>query len=303
MFNRKNNYEASSDNSTLDDLSRKLAVDLRKHVRKLDSHKPFSKDWNAMIDSLMHVSNIAQMEHRLPRDTCDDSTLWEGDELTVRFLLEEGKLNLCLRLMSEYKTALRAADFKVGEAVTSMGMADEAALNERKMAFEQSLGMLLRCSFEHVEAVQTTDLPQLFQHCAEVLKELSVTSETPNFDRTQELLVLNYLAAVLSRIDNLNEERVMPFVKEFNLMSVVVQVLHKYHAELKPPGQLSASTFLAYALDTEEFATHKKEYLQDDDYSMIKGFPESFLNGITKGDDAEKRKNKKILRPLLDKTL
>ena len=27
--------------------------------------------------------------------------LWEGDELTVR-LLEEGKLNLCLRLMHEF---------------------------------------------------------------------------------------------------------------------------------------------------------------------------------------------------------
>ncbi len=44
-----------------------------------------------MIDSLVHISNIALMEHRLPRTGGEaDATLWEGDELTVRFLLEEG---------------------------------------------------------------------------------------------------------------------------------------------------------------------------------------------------------------------
>ena len=42
-------------------VSRKLAVDLRKHVRKLDSYKPLTKEWNMMVDSLLHVSNIAAM--------------------------------------------------------------------------------------------------------------------------------------------------------------------------------------------------------------------------------------------------
>lgn len=103
MFSRKNNYEQATDTTSLDDLSRKLAVDLRKHVKRLDSFPPYTKEWLGLVDSLLHISNIAMMEHKLPRDN-DDATLWEGDELTVRFLLEEGKLNLCLRLMHEYKT-------------------------------------------------------------------------------------------------------------------------------------------------------------------------------------------------------
>ena len=45
-----------------------------------------------MVDSLKHVAQVATMEHKIPRE--GDQTLWEGDELTVRFLLEEGKLNL-----------------------------------------------------------------------------------------------------------------------------------------------------------------------------------------------------------------
>ena len=42
MFSRRNNYEASADPDTLDDLSKKLAVDLRKHVRRLDAHLIFT---------------------------------------------------------------------------------------------------------------------------------------------------------------------------------------------------------------------------------------------------------------------
>lgn len=42
MFSRKQSYETSNQGSSLDDLSRKLAVDLRKHVRKLDHYPPYT---------------------------------------------------------------------------------------------------------------------------------------------------------------------------------------------------------------------------------------------------------------------
>ena len=42
---RNDRYAVSADSDTLDDLSRKLAVDLRAHVRKLESHKPLTKEW------------------------------------------------------------------------------------------------------------------------------------------------------------------------------------------------------------------------------------------------------------------
>ena len=61
-----------------------------------------TQEWLGLTDSLQHIANVALLEHRLPRDS-EDSTLWEGEELTVRYMLEEGKLNLCLRLMEDYK--------------------------------------------------------------------------------------------------------------------------------------------------------------------------------------------------------
>ena len=109
MFNKKDKYASAEQDAGggLDDLSRKLAVDLRKHVKKLESHRAYSKEWVTMVDSLTHIANIAAMEHRLPEAA--NSTLWEGDQLTVRFLLEEGKLNLCLRQMNNY-----CAEFPAG---------------------------------------------------------------------------------------------------------------------------------------------------------------------------------------------
>ena len=96
MFSRKNAYESADQSTGLNDTSRKLAVDLRKHVRRLEMLPHHTKEWIGLTDSLLHISNVALMEHQLPRDS-EDSTLWEGEELTVRFMLEEGKLNLCLR--------------------------------------------------------------------------------------------------------------------------------------------------------------------------------------------------------------
>ena len=144
MFSRRTNYEASAEGDTLDDLSQKLAVDLRKHVRQLDSHKIFTKEWLAMIDSLVHISNIAMMEQRLPRGE-NDSTLWEGDDLTVRFMLEEGKLNLCLRLMHEFCRAMIALKSPNGgyhswlkATASSCGIADPEQLTQRLLTFEGS---------------------------------------------------------------------------------------------------------------------------------------------------------------------
>ena len=52
-------------------------------------------------------SQVAEMEEKLPKDS-EGSTLWECEELALRYLLEDGKMNLCLRLMDQPVLSLRA---------------------------------------------------------------------------------------------------------------------------------------------------------------------------------------------------
>ena len=76
-----------------------------------------------------------------------EGTLWDQqrDELAIRILLEEGKINLCLRTLQHYKELERRADFRdtqvdVGK---SFGV-DLSRVIERCRTFERSLGALLR---------------------------------------------------------------------------------------------------------------------------------------------------------------
>lgn len=172
MFGRKERYETGDDAEPLDSLSRKLAVDLRKNVRKLNLHEPASREWLENIEAVAHVANIAVMEHRLPLN--DDGTLWEGDQLTVRFLLEEGKLNLCVRIIQAYKCFAHAnpvtSKLWLSERASHLGpavMDSGDGLRAKMLSFEQSAGTLLRWAFEHIEAVQTVDLHLLLEHCAQ----------------------------------------------------------------------------------------------------------------------------------------
>ena len=58
------------------------------------------KEWLSMVDSLQHISSIAVMEQKLPQQAGGgEMTLWDKDDMAVRMVLEEGKLNMCLRVL------------------------------------------------------------------------------------------------------------------------------------------------------------------------------------------------------------
>jgi len=260
-----------------------------------------SGGWLAMIDSLAHVANIAAMEHRLPQ--AEEGTLWEGDQLTIRFLLEEGKLNLCLRLMAGWKQYSSTQPVTTPEWLEARArdlqgeIAGADVLRTRLLTFEQSLGTLLRCALEHVEAVQTTDLSELFEHCTQVL----VNAGNPDaailsYDRTQESLVPIYMNSVMKRADALGEERIMQLIKDHALVAKLVHHLHTHHAKLKPEERLGGTQALAYIFDSEEFPMSRNEYLPQEAKTELLDFKKLFLDAVIEGAP----ETRKTLRPLLD---
>jgi hypothetical protein len=91
-------------------------------VRSFGDYKLLSVDWLKMAESLQQVSNVAYMEKHMPSNDSNaaaaqgkksEGTLWDQqkDELAIRILLEEGKLNLCLRTLQHFKEEERKADF------------------------------------------------------------------------------------------------------------------------------------------------------------------------------------------------
>ncbi len=63
-----------------------------------------SDPWFEMAEIFGRVAHISDVESQLPASKKGDATLWETEEQALRFLLEDGKLNLCLRILIEFKT-------------------------------------------------------------------------------------------------------------------------------------------------------------------------------------------------------
>ena len=59
-----------------------------------------------MAKVMNRIGQITESEVALPKEDAD-ATLWDCDERALRFLLEDGKINLCLRNLIEFKEAQR----------------------------------------------------------------------------------------------------------------------------------------------------------------------------------------------------
>lgn len=84
-------------------------------------HPVLSPAWREQADKLNRLAGISQMERSLTKTrgvevkgTAGETTLWEGEELAMRYLLEDGKLNLCVRMVDDYLAGLAALTSSAG---------------------------------------------------------------------------------------------------------------------------------------------------------------------------------------------
>lgn len=278
MASRKDAY-AQSDSmatqaSTLDSLSKKLTDDLRTHIKTLGSFELLGKQWYSMVDSLKHISGIALMEQRMPKKAGqDEMTLWDKEDMAVRMVLEEGKLNMCLRTLQEYKTLVRPANSFMGRAkaaAAGLGTTDVELMN-KMCIFEESLGMILHCALKSVEAVQTLDLPFTCAHCSEVLHAASAPdfsmpgSASANINRSQEAMVMQYLASIGARSEDIDEDRFASLIEETKMLPALITVVHRDVKKFNKDFGTGAALFLNAVCDMEHFQKHIDGFLATDD--------------------------------------
>jgi len=79
------------------DLSQKAGADLLQHISRLTIHPLLSKPWLAVYEAAVHVFNVALLDHSWQERV--DGTVWDGDALAVRFLLEAGMANPLVRIL------------------------------------------------------------------------------------------------------------------------------------------------------------------------------------------------------------
>jgi hypothetical protein len=112
-------------------------------------------------------------ERALPKK--EGATLWECEEVTLRFLLEDGKMMLLLRLLDSYLSVCEAAErdreggkvrgaWFPGAALTSSAATSAAG------KFEWGMGQTLWNAWAHDEGIQVMDLALLWSCVARGLR-------------------------------------------------------------------------------------------------------------------------------------
>lgn len=244
-------------------LNERLAANLRAAVRKLGSFPVLSEPWADQVTCFARMATVTEMEGSMPQQK--DATIWETEEHAVRYVMEDGKLNLMLRSMIDFKRHVFDARNKPDE----LELKEHAALCEE---FELSLGRVLYCCWTHVEALQTTEMAPLMEYISEVLQRALCTDGAldellarPNLSLRQEVQVLLYVGQILLQVDTMREMRVMPFLRKAGVFARMVVFLLRAHASLPPHILLRAVASLSLLVETEDYTTYTQVYLKKTD--------------------------------------
>ena len=287
--------KGSGDNDGLEELSKKLAEDLRKQMRKLGSVPLFSEAWFEMADVFGRMAMVSDMESKLAAGK-EDKTIWETEEQALRFLMEDGKLNLCLRNLIDFKLHQRRA------RIIGAGPIFDFKLECDK--FERGLGVVLKNAWLHIEALQTTDLTALINHIADTLENaleapdvLAERCTGPEFHQLQDVLVFYYLHSILKHVEDIEERRVMPLMRERGVFMLGVKVISKIHSCLISSHTLIAVGAMSMMTETEDFSTYHSSYVNgsNEDIDTLVAFKTDVISNLS--SDFE---NRKVVRPLVD---
>jgi len=299
---REITYEAPDFEKSRENKNKKLKNEVRKISQSIHSHKPLDADWKKMCYDLRRLSEIAfedehpdteqeQNEEHKVKGKDSEQTLWDEEQTqsVVRILLEEGKLNLLLRLLSNFKGMQQREDFKV---------AMEIQCNRRKMRmsslqqlcsiYEHSLGVLLFFCISRIESLQILDSEHLVEHIESMLtrreqstlfrsrkggdgqkqggdRMLAFAAQLFSDDKGQECLALYYLYLLSTYFCKLqHEEKLMGHVEKYGIVPKSVAYVMRHHAVLSLDVLQKYCLFLSHCFETESFSAEPDAFLVDD---------------------------------------
>eukprot|EP00928_Gymnodinium_smaydae_P006607 TRINITY_DN12343_c0_g1_i4.p1 TRINITY_DN12343_c0_g1~~TRINITY_DN12343_c0_g1_i4.p1 ORF type:complete len:317 (-),score=91.51 TRINITY_DN12343_c0_g1_i4:83-1033(-) len=276
-------------------------------VRKLQHAPVLSAEWFSHLEQLKKLARLVQLEANIPsqskvldtagRNSESEGTLWdqEAHETAIRILVEEAKVNLCLRIIHDLKRWQHSPKKEADILACAEGFKLEPRQIQAKVdAFEEFMGMLLTRALVHVETLQLMDIPLLIEHIAFVLEN----ADKVEFNmKMQETMTLYMFSSLMKHAESLNNSELLAKTREHNLVGMTTNELLKHQKDfnLQVLGVVSAG--LAAMGDNEDFKTEWKDFFPDEESK--KRFLE--LEGAVVNRVLEVYPDKKKdLRPLLD---
>lgn len=162
---------------------------------------------------------------------------------------------------------------------------------------------MLRNAWNHLEALQTTDLPELVNYICDVLCAIldsptsaSIIFQLSDVSERQEILVFAYLAILMKNLERIAEGTLMSILRQRRAFMNGAAVLLTYQGNLQKTQLLRMAEALSLLADSESFATNYEEFVESrSDADSLQQLKTSCLAMFSSDTEA-----RRILRPLND---
>jgi len=277
---KRERYAKAESTGGFEELSKKLTDELQAKMYLLKSAEVMSDEWLAMAEFCGRVAKISEVERTLSKTS---GTMREGEEVALRFLMEEGKLNLCLRLLVDCRDYVK----RNGETPETVN-------------FEKGMGLLLKNAWHHAEALQTTDLPLFCSYVASVLGQAPPKAIS---NGRQEIQVLHYLKGLSSHLESLSLLNFMTLLKNAKILEHLVLFLDTHHGQLPRSDLLAAAQALSTFVDADDFHTYEHDHISKNAADKVKNFKINFIDDLLSQEDKGDNNNNFDLRATLSPLL
>ncbi|KAF0975632.1 hypothetical protein FDP41_005626 [Naegleria fowleri] len=256
--------------------------------------------------SMSSNSSVNHKQQAISTSFNSENTLWDRDEYCVRFIVEEGKINLLLRLLDEFKDE----DLKIRLGLKSLstdilpntGLSTEMELQEKMKNFEQSLCMLLKYCFHSVEALQTIDVYQYLDFINKNMREdLFLDSKQKLKGEevycTAEFIIFDFLRALFVHIDRLDDTKICSLTIDRQILPKAVRFLFKTCSQLLENERVMCFEALSAMMNAETYQTSRSKFFGDDTEAkkMLVQLYDNFIKQLLTSYE-----RKKSLRSLVD---
>jgi len=276
--------DALDDGSRTEGRIKRLSKDIRIHVKYIHNYEIFSHEWVELADSLKQIAHVALNEKNIPMVQKDLSsmhgrkkhgTLWdqEKSELAIRIVLEEGKLNLCMRLLSELMTSQRLSNFYTLLECSCMDNVYNTDQMEKTVAIiEKSLGVIVLLCIQHVESLQICDTSALLELCARNLsKEYDISdlqklqrqkrlfsTSLKSYNKMQVNIAFHFLYHLIRHIPEISEATIMQTIIKKRILKKVLRFMSTYKEYMPQETAAIAAKFIDHVFQTDSFKTKQK---------------------------------------------
>jgi len=307
-LSRAEEYRSNDFLGTREARIKKLKVKLREHIRSLHYNPCFADDWIKMSDSISQVAEVAFMEMSIPfkSNNCikdvqgrkKDGTLWdqEDDQMAIKILLEEGKINLCARLLDEYNDEIcKESREEIVDRVGKTSSFDKKLIGARIDQFEKGMGIIMHLAIQHEEVLQILDVPTFINYIAKVLRtvdnraplfEAGTTAKfSSNFnglDKMQESTVFCFLASIGHHIEKLDEERIVNLLDNNEILQLSINHMAKHHEWYASDVIAAFFVFLHHVFDSETYTADKEQFISENSKKGCLHLYETVLSGVLK---------------------